>query len=402
MISSSDRDYWPYQSNIRNVRLVCRLFECLATPFLVRSVTFGPLSTQLATLTAISRHPVISKSISEIVYNCNLYRPTRSLQEYQKEMLEAHGRNLQRMRHLAHSQTPKLNCPASGEEYLELQAAFSLYRLHYDDQTRMEASGEVMARLCCALTRMPNVKKITLSSTSSCYLGGYGPTSPSKYFMEPVPAYNKAFLHTVRALSLTGAQVPELDMELNVFFDHEYSHLYGGVFQGMSNMDFGHCCDAFRGLRKVTMTVSPGKMDGWTAGKLAVILSGATELEDLSFYSCSWGFPIQTSWIFGTTTWHRLTNLGIGHVTLDQEELLSLLKRHSRTLKDLRLYRIFLTNGAGSWESLLEGIKACLSLETILITDPDDLCEEEIYIDPEKLDDYIMGNGPNPLSCETP
>jgi hypothetical protein len=56
----------------------------------------------------------------------------------------------------------------------------------------------------------PNIKKITVSPNFYCFLDSY---CYSKYFLEPRPAYNKAFLFIARVLSLTGTKIQELNIK---------------------------------------------------------------------------------------------------------------------------------------------------------------------------------------------
>ncbi|KFY80533.1 hypothetical protein V499_00608 [Pseudogymnoascus sp. VKM F-103] len=175
--------------DIESVRLTCKSFEELATPFLLPPprIICAPLSGSLATLTAVSRHPVLSKSVKEIVYDCNRYHFVESITEYKEALRRADG----------------FKEPKSDEENRGLKTAFSQYRQTYDDQARMENSGEVIACLCSALMRMPHIKEITISPNFDCFLDSQ---SDSIYFLEPDPAYNEAFLLMARVLSLTETQ----------------------------------------------------------------------------------------------------------------------------------------------------------------------------------------------------
>ncbi|KAI9858949.1 MAG: hypothetical protein M1813_007251 [Trichoglossum hirsutum] len=375
--------------DLKNVRLTCRLFEKLATPFLLPRISCGPLSRSLIRLTAVSCHPVLSKSVKGVVFICNRYRFIKTLSKYKEALCRAKS-------HAFH----KFEEPKSEEENLDLETAFSRYDRHYNDQTAMENSGEVIARLCSALMRMPNVKKITVSPNYVCFLNSY---NYSRYFLKPEPAYNEAFLLMARVLSLTGAKIRELDVESDDDTDREDQGMDGEVFRGMSHMDLSHCCNAFRGLRKVTITASEYDIDGWMTGNTAKILSVATNLEGLLFRGNT-GFRMSLKYFFSTTTWSHLTSLNFYCVIFDQGELLDLLRRHSGTLKEIDLFCVGLTNG--SWRILLEGMKSSLSLEAIFIYEPNEEDDEEAVIDnymtQAALEDYLLGDGPHPLSDNTP
>ncbi|KAI9866429.1 MAG: hypothetical protein M1813_001551 [Trichoglossum hirsutum] len=380
---------WLLRTDIENVRLTCRLFENLATPFLLPCISCGPLSRSLTRLTAVSCHPVLSRSVKEVVFICNRYQFIKTLPKYKEALCGAGS-----------SAFYKFEEPKSEEENLDLETAFSQYGQHYNDQTAMENSGEVIARLCSALMRMPNVKKIKVSPNFVCFLDSY---DYSRYSLEPEPAYNEAFLLMARVLSLTGAKIRELNIESDDDFDRESQGVDGAVFRGMSHMDMSHCCNAFRGLREVTITADEYDIDGWMTGNMAKILSVATNLESLRF-DCNREFRISPKYFFSTTTWSRLTSLDFGRVTFDQGELLDLLRRHSSTLKEIQLFCVCLTNG--SWRILLEGMKSSLSLKAISIDSPieedDEGVEIDNYMTRAALKDYLLGDGPHPLSDNIP
>jgi hypothetical protein len=370
--------------DIESVRLTCKIFEELATPFLLPPprIICAPLPSSLATLTAVSRHPVFSKSVTEVVYVCNRYHFIETIMEY-KEALRR-----------AEPSFCKFEEPKSEEENLDLNTAFSQYGQYYNDQTAMENSGEVIACLCSALMRMPNIETITVSPNFDCELDSH---HYSRYFLEPNPAYNEAFLLMARVLSLTGAKIRELYIESDDSFSGE--GVNGALFRGMSHINLSHCCDAFRGLRNVTITANDNDANGWTTGNLAKILSGATDLKRLHVKGSDGSFHISTKYFLSTITWSRLTSLDFFYVTLDQGDFLDLLRRHSGTLKDIDLFCVCLTNG--SWKILLEGMKSSLSLQHISIDHPseeDGEDDEEIYLKQNALENYLLGDGPHPLS----
>ncbi|KFZ01891.1 hypothetical protein V500_00574, partial [Pseudogymnoascus sp. VKM F-4518 (FW-2643)] len=314
----SEEDY-----DIESVRLTCKIFEELATPFLLPPprIICAPLSGSLATLTAVSRHPVLSKSVMEVVYDCNRYHFVETITEYKEALRRAvpfHG---------------QFKEPKSEEEDRDLKTAFSQYRQTYDDQATMENSGEVIACLCSALMRMPHIKKITISPNFYCFLDSQ---SYSKYFLEPDPAYNEAFLLMARVLSLTGTKIHDFKIERNdePIGDRDPVGVNGALFRVMSNINLNHCCNAFRGLRSVTISADENDVAGWMTGNLPKILSGATDLESLDIHGCHPTFQISTKYILSTTTWSRLTSLNFSDVTLDQRDFLGLLRRHSATLKE--------------------------------------------------------------------
>ncbi|PVH73104.1 hypothetical protein DL98DRAFT_595347 [Cadophora sp. DSE1049] len=185
----------PWLTGIGNVRLTCKLFAKLTAPFLLPRIICGPLLNPLITLTAVSRHPAISRSVREFVYTCNRYRFIESLSDYKVALRRA---------------STKFEEPNPEEENIDLNRAFSQYRQHYDDQTAVEKRGEVIATLCSALMRMPNVEKIAVSPKYYCC---EVKELSSRYFLGPEPEYNETFLQLARVLSFTGAKIRKFSVQ---------------------------------------------------------------------------------------------------------------------------------------------------------------------------------------------
>jgi hypothetical protein len=102
-------------SNLKNVRLTCKIFEELATPFLLTRprIICAPLSNSLARLIAVWLYPVISRSITEVVYICSRHQSIKSSIEY-KETLRRRA--------------SKFEEPKSEQENHDLRTAFSQHR----------------------------------------------------------------------------------------------------------------------------------------------------------------------------------------------------------------------------------------------------------------------------------
>jgi hypothetical protein len=257
--------------NIKNLRLTCKLFADLAAPMLLPRLICAPTSSLLDKLRAVSRHPIFSKSIKEIVYVYGRFTA--------KEIKE-HKRLVSQLK--------------SEEQNLSLHIAFSQYIWHYIDQTIMESSGEVIGSLCSAFTRLPNVKKITIIAeysefTDKIYLSSH---MDSGYWLDPKPDYNNAFLLLARVLSLTGARMPKLVINSEYGpFDGATGAIDDALFAAISAVDLNHCCEAFRSLWKVKITAEVDHANPRVTANLVKMLSGATDLESLK-YGGTWSRPL--------------------------------------------------------------------------------------------------------------
>ena len=74
--------------DIRRLRLVCRAFNFAASPFLIPTVYLSSSQRDIDVLTAISEHPVFSKHVTELVYDCRMFDQalTRDKNAYVEEL----------------------------------------------------------------------------------------------------------------------------------------------------------------------------------------------------------------------------------------------------------------------------------------------------------------------------
>ncbi|KAH6721993.1 hypothetical protein BKA61DRAFT_666742 [Leptodontidium sp. MPI-SDFR-AT-0119] len=140
-----------------------------------------------------------------------------------------------------------------------MNTAFICYSRYHDDQASIESSGEAITCLCAALTRMLNIERITISPNFD-YEWGLKLDNYLRYFLFPNPVYNEVFLRIAYVLSLTGANIRDFDIE-----GHDYNCGHSvdkALFRAMSHLDLSYCCDAFRGLRNITITANETDING--------------------------------------------------------------------------------------------------------------------------------------------
>ena len=74
----------------------------------------------------------------------------------------------------------------------------------------IERSRELTARLCLALTRLPNIERVIISPNIYCYLDN---ALSSDYLLDPESARDEVFLYVCRILSLIDTKIRELRVE---------------------------------------------------------------------------------------------------------------------------------------------------------------------------------------------
>ena len=109
----SKEAYFLLRNNFKNVQLTCKIFEELATPFLLPRVICALLSSLIAILIAILYYLIFSKFIIKVVYIYNWYYFVKTLREYKEALRKAKP---------LYSKFEKLK---SEEENLDLKKAFS-------------------------------------------------------------------------------------------------------------------------------------------------------------------------------------------------------------------------------------------------------------------------------------
>ena len=62
-----------FTDDIKKARLVCRAFNFAASPFLIPTVFLSSSTKDLETLRAVAEHPVFSKHVLELVYDCRMF-----------------------------------------------------------------------------------------------------------------------------------------------------------------------------------------------------------------------------------------------------------------------------------------------------------------------------------------
>jgi hypothetical protein len=192
--------------------------------------------------------------------------------------------------------------------------------------------------------------------------------------------YDYGFGVMCRALSMSKRylQVLSVDYINHLIEDTGYypNGFYSDTFLSMSSDDLGYARNAFRHLRRISLSCAIESAD-YKSGhydkrnlkdSLARILAAAEDLEELAVNfnerNCLW--PL--AGVLGTHTWPRLQFLYISDKATGEQELTDFIHRHRYTLKSLRLYSIYLDRG--NWWTWAENIRSwglAFSLEQLEI-----------------------------------
>ncbi|OTB01862.1 hypothetical protein M426DRAFT_323094 [Hypoxylon sp. CI-4A] len=324
------------KSDLKSMRLVSKFFTSIASQLLFDKIFVSVRPEDLKIFADISKHPMLSAFVKEIVY-VSVYR--------------LHTR--QQTRNLFHS-----------EEGSQLD--------------RVESEPLDIAS---DLARMPNIKKVTFANRR-CPPGIGNTLQRRVFYLDSVsskgPTANdikecdRGFALMCHALSETGTQIQSLVVDhynLDLFTGPRY-RLKQGLCPSTffsSHHDLHVYCNAFRHLREVSLCLddfAPHGETAWTRSrqkKLARALSSATELEVLSlgFNFRERGSLSLVNYLPNTRTWPRLRNLELFNMTTNYPQLKYLIHQHCGPLETLDLEGISLVGG--NWKNA----KANLRKESI-------------------------------------
>ncbi|KAI1763545.1 hypothetical protein GGR53DRAFT_531402 [Hypoxylon sp. FL1150] len=320
----------------------------------------------LEILVAISSHPTIRLAAREVVYvGVYFHYP------------------------VAVSRQRDLNDPDFYQDEDEMQPRDVLYnctefynaRLREQEETRKSAYD--LTVISAALAGMPNVRTFILRNTSfrsvpshrSHFSQAMRPIGISLRIEEGVHAYEPfdyGFQIMCKAASISGRQIEKFQVDYegrDVFFHGLIGEDYGLLHVSFicPSGDLEHYCNTFRHLYTARLRIyNPGRQHHiFEAGNLPMILAAATDLEEMEVIVVNEMEKVTFAEVSSTHTWSHLRLLYLKGVEMTSEEVIGFVRRHSRTLKTLRLRNVLLKE---RWEGAALRLRRlrCPSLTTVI------------------------------------
>ncbi|MCJ1244510.1 hypothetical protein MMC30_001708 [Trapelia coarctata] len=414
--------------DIRRLRLVCRAFNFAASPFLIPTVYLSSSQRDMDALTAISEHPIFSKHVTELVYDCRMFDQALTIDK-----------------HSYVEELRRLPLYAFGEGMLLTKAlakrSFQAYGEYYHQQKECREARRDMDCLLEAIPEMPQLSHISIrgrSRTRFLHLNRNLVHRPDRRVTEltMIPpqakvlwrhddrtrAHNEAchkgildFLTTVSSVNI-ARQIRSLSVGHPT--DQEELRLSSELF-GSEVESVGRCGRLFEHLKRIQLTARIGddNDDHWVAGlqtthqddylkcqaRLRWALGFARGLEYLSLnFRCAYRRPgndVQLNHIFDNLSFPRLQDLRLTSVRCMQSTVLDFLERHQGVLKRLSLNDVFFMDG--TWVAFVDKLKEMdLNLETCelgLRHRPELDYGHPRYIPTGAVTDYLNGGGQHPL-----
>ena len=437
------------QRDIAHLRLVCKRFADIGNYYLLSEAHLFISSSQFEQLRQISEHPTISKKVDTIFYEADTLEDYGSIQNWKERIcvpgwiknLPPEGRQppppTASERELR-AYTRDLNKTMHGPGYTHsdtlLRRAYDTYTGYLADQKSMQEQDYNTEMLKDALSKMPNLKTIEMST--ECCLNNGRSTRMEQSFKECLASpygdrqtEEGCGVGQLRSL-LLAADAVGLKLEMlaagNVGwrFFMETSKQNIDVMRKMQR--------ALRSLRTLKLYISTSSeydddmyfedlshtmipdcatyLGETTHFKDFITATPDLERLDLNF-DCDDPYPPAALCdSVGTFTWHSLRVASFAYVGADEDCMVHFFTRHASTLRKLRLETITLAEG--SWPSLLQRTRKTLKLEQASLSgklasnDP----EETYYFDiPAGLnggkkamievvvEEYLLKGGDGPL-----
>ncbi|KAF6228933.1 hypothetical protein HO133_007045 [Letharia lupina] len=310
---------WLKKDDIRSTRLACRLFNEVASPFLLQRVWISSSSEDQKTLTAISLHQVFSKYVKEIYYDSTIYDPDlltifnddRSYGKYIRRFLKNRSRTI---------------WPKNALRY-----AISQYKVRCKEQIELQAYEG--AHLTRSSDAPPNFGSLLTAAKGSEEV-------PHRLDVDTFDRFwYRGFYVLTQAASMLNLK------QLRSFVTDSAKQGISYTVLDMASTELMHTCNAFRHLATISLqidTQNGNSQWNWIkflgGGNVALMLTAAQGLKHLDL-----GFDMpyteirKLAKLLGHLAWPCLQHVGLSNMILEEDELVAFLKRHISTLESISL-----------------------------------------------------------------
>lgn len=437
------------QRDIARLRLVCKRFADIGNYYLLSEAHLFFKSSQFQQLRQISEHPTINKKIDTIFYEADTLEDYGSMQNWKDSICvpgwirDLPPEGLQPPPPTASEREQRayrrdLNKTMHGPKFTHsdtlLRRAYETYTEYLADQKSMREQDYNVEILKDAMTKLPNLKTVEMST--ECCLNNGRSRRMEQSFKEGLSSpygdrqtEEGCGVGQLRSLLLAAdAAGLKLEMLSAGYVDWRFF-----METSAQNIDVMRKMQrALRSLRTLKLYISTSSEyddDAYfedlshvmipecasylgETTHLKDFITATPDLERLDFnFDCDDPYPPASLCdSVGTFTWHSLRVAAFAYISANEDCMVHFFTRHARTLRKLRLETILLTTG--SWPSLLQRARKTLKLEQASLSgrlesnDP----EETYYFDlPAGLNggkkakievvvvEYLLKGGDGPL-----
>lgn len=404
--------------DLMDVRLACKSFDQAAVPHLFDRVYISDKRTNLEVAELVVQH--FGRHIRTLRFSSAHYEDPTS-DNFRRSM---------RRRRDAQSKYRSSACFDQHAKH-----ALKRYTERHADWQELHESGEFIARLCFALSKMPKLRTIMITrfahgrsrlrkqlepsnsrGTSFICLDSECKLDKHLFKMETVPGLEtkgaKPWYALMLALSVTKTSVDQI-ISNTERCDHPLDY---SALDLSSQTQAAHLQESFRCLRKLQLTLTEQEYGSlglgncsYASGNVAKIFSAANDLEQLEIRTgekddgpTHMEFGTRFQALFKGCTFPKLQSLILSGMESTEDELMDFLVASSG-IEKLGLYHYELTWGL--WEHLVERIKTLLRLNFASIPTacgglPEPFFHVEYDSGKNIVEDFFLQNGVNPFTKE--
>ncbi|KAI0133372.1 hypothetical protein F4776DRAFT_132516 [Hypoxylon sp. NC0597] len=362
--------------DVRRFRLCCRAFADAAACFVHREIVFYLHHDDFEMLRRISLHPIASRNVRSLVYiGHTLGQPKQSMEEFRRSYASIRDVEEITARHMKEPVPPQ----KTEEELIE---HYKNYEATLDQEERIIRNDEDFSLLKEVISRFTSLQEITLSC-DFWFRRGSVKTPFQDCLVKPgdelqpvgcrqLDSLLSAIFETeIKLKKLTAGELnwrffqkPPAELRRAIPFYSNLTCLELCIETGMEEIEEP-------GMREIkTGTEIPQCRRLLETGLLRDFIKSLTQLQTLyivfDFHSDEHGYAAKLENIMEPKhRWEYLDSLTLGNISCERHDLLSMLKRHKSTLKELCLRDIQLRST--SWQVLLPKIRRTMDLDDACI-----------------------------------
>lgn len=375
-------------TDVAKLRLVSQKVAQIGLEYLVPCIHLQLTTASYNRLSAISRHPVISKHVYGIRYDSDFLEHF-SWEDFKK--WRGTSREPAPSIHGGRSRGPctraqlKLEEKREQSEMEKIQAAYRLYQDFLKDQSELEQKGFLSSQVTGAFLQLPNLTRLDTDEISNhdrfvkslnvifgrdidsvtipegCW---YWPSGLSYDGME------RGFSAPITATLLYGLGRVYSNIEQIVV-----PHLHWRVFW-QTDIVFAIMKNALCKVHSIKVRFDGPKLRGRLAETRDPDFEGClTKKRPFEFLACccdlthldlTWkedffDDPLDLQHFLGDFTWHRLSSVRLGDFCITEAAFVYFAARHSKSLEQLSLQ--YMTLSEGTWYSTFKRMRKVLRLK---------------------------------------
>ncbi|KAI1396662.1 hypothetical protein F4819DRAFT_120245 [Hypoxylon fuscum] len=363
--------------DVRRFRLCCKAFADAGACFAYREVVFYLHHRDLDMLRHISQHPIASRNVRSLIYiGHTMGSPGKSLDEFRRFYAALREGEKFVAETLQEPPPPRIG-------NLQLESLYKTYMATVEQEEKILRDDLDMSCLKDAISRFTSLQEVTMSTDFWFYWGREHKTPFEGCLLKPGDELQPTGCRQLDSL-LTAVSATDLKLK----------KLRAGVFSWQflqkPPAELSRALSSCTNLTSLELCIDTGMQDNgpdhdddmlvgtevpqcrrlMETGLLRDFIKSLHRLQTLSvvfgWHSEEHGYAARLEDIMEPKhRWDHLDSLTLGNITCERQDLMSMLKRHKGTLKELCLRDIRLRST--SWQILLPKIRRTMDLDDACI-----------------------------------